>query len=331
MGSPGCGRASVATVAILVVGMLLARTVRADTPPWAIGVTDEQKASAYSFLERGNTMLLDKHYAEALEQYKAAVAVWDHPAIRFNIVRCLIYLDRPVEASDNLKRALEYGAAPLEEGVYAEALTLDKLLSNQIGQVAVSCHQQDVRVTLDGQEPALCPASKTKRIALGPHQLVATRDAFLTRTVDVVVIGGQTKEVELVLAPIAKSFQLVHRWATWKPWLVFGVGIAVAGIGAVIELNAVSQIDSYDRSVAQNCHQVTCVPGDPNAMKLDDGLRTRAELESRIAVSVLAVGAVTAAVGATMLYLNRGRLVESLTPAISVRSGGASLSLGRSF
>ena len=71
----------------------LARTYAVD----AYG--DSQKAQAQKILEEGNALFLKKDYAQALEKYKAAVAKWDHPAIRFNMVRCLIQLDKPVEAS----------------------------------------------------------------------------------------------------------------------------------------------------------------------------------------------------------------------------------------
>src|SRR3954469_25031644 len=110
-------------VAVAVIG--LAAPAHADTPPWSVGVTDAQKAEAQKNLDAGNALFLDKKYAEALEKYRAAVAAWDHPAIRFNIVRCLIQLDKAVEASDNLKLALKYGSAPLEEAVYTEALSYE--------------------------------------------------------------------------------------------------------------------------------------------------------------------------------------------------------------
>jgi len=59
-------------------------------------------------------------------------------------VRCLIQLDRAVEAAENLELALKYGAAPLEENVYAEAIAYQKLLANQVGEVAVKCEQPGV-------------------------------------------------------------------------------------------------------------------------------------------------------------------------------------------
>lgn len=312
-----------------------AAPVHADTPAWSVGVTDAKKAEAQKFLEAGNALFLDRKYAEALEKYKSAVAAWDHPAIRFNIVRCLIQLDKPVEASDNLKQALKYGAAPLEEAVYTEALAYEKLLSNQIGDLTISCAQSDVRITLDGQPLATCPAKETRRVSPGPHQLVGTKHGLLPKTVEVVVIGGRTQEVPVKLDPLGQAAKIEHRWATWKPWVVFGAGFAIAGIGGALDLTAVSDMDSYDRTVAQNCSVTACLKGDPRLADVAH-LKTDAERTTKIAGSIMILGAATVATGAVMLYLNRGRTVypesiEKLTPSVTPLDGGAALSVSGAF
>src|SRR5258706_3322048 len=108
--------------ACALIVLACGRTGRADdaTAPWSQGVSAEHKAAAKKLLEAGNVAFLERRYNEALDLYKRAVAEWDHPAIRFNIVRCLIQLDRPVDATENLEAALKYGATPLEDAVYAE-------------------------------------------------------------------------------------------------------------------------------------------------------------------------------------------------------------------
>ncbi|MDB4956155.1 MAG: hypothetical protein JWO36_3724, partial [Myxococcales bacterium] len=115
---------------VLVLALGVSTRVHAeDVPPWAAGVSDAHKKSAKTLLDSGNVLFLGHDYVAALEQYKQAVAAWDHPAIRFNIVRCLIQLDRSLDAFDNLQLALKYGAAPLEAAVYNEALAYQKLLA----------------------------------------------------------------------------------------------------------------------------------------------------------------------------------------------------------
>lgn len=306
----------------------------ADTPPWSIGVTETQKAQAQQFLEQGNALFLDKKYGEAMEKYKAAVGAWDHPAIRFNIVRCLIQLDRPVEASDNLKLALKYGAAPLEEAVYSEALAYEKLLANQIASITVKCTQPGVKMTLDGQPLATCPAEELRRVTPGSHQLVGSKEGFLTRSFEVVVIGGKEQHVSISLDPVEKAARIEHRWSTWVPWVVFAGGFAVTGFGGVLDLVAVQEMDSYDRAVAQKCASRACAEGDLDPSDLD--LESSAERKSAIAVGIMIAGGATIATGAVMLYLNRGRTVypsavERITPSVNPVEGGATLSFSGRF
>src|ERR1044071_9661205 len=134
-----------------VIAILLALAMPAAAQPWAQGVSDTQKAQAQKKLEEGNGLFLSRKYKEALEADEAATASWDHPAIRFNMVRCLIQLDRPVEASDELNKALKYGKDPFDQAIYNEALNYQKLLASQIAEVEISCKQGGAKVTLDGQ------------------------------------------------------------------------------------------------------------------------------------------------------------------------------------
>jgi hypothetical protein len=329
---------------LAIAGALAAATpAHAETPPWSVGVTDAQKAEAQTFLDAGNALFLDKKYAEALEKYKAAVGAWDHPAIRFNIVRCLIQLDKPVDAFDNLKLALKFGAAPLEEAVYAEALSYDKLLSNQIADLAVACSQPGVKITLDGQPLGTCPAKETRRVSPGQHQIVGTKQGFLTRTIEVVAIGGKQQSAMISLDPLEKAALIEHRWAQSVPWGVFIGGFAVAGFGGLVNVSAAQDMDRYDASVARNCPTVACKvspsgPDDPGPFvpSADAELKGRAELKTAIGVSLMVVGGATIATGAVMLYMNRGRTVypetiERMTPSISPMQGGATFTLSGAF
>lgn len=197
------------TSRVLIVLLLCASpAVARPTPPWAVGVSEQNKQTAQRALDEGNALFLDKKYSEALAKYQAAVAAWDHPAIRFNIVRCLIQLDRQVEAADNLKLALKYGAAPLEDAVYNEALAYEKLLANQIGELSIECKQSGVVLTLDGQPLATCPAREVRRVSPGPHQVLGRKEGFLPRAIEVVVLGGKQQEVKLELDPGATRYEI---------------------------------------------------------------------------------------------------------------------------
>ena len=322
-------------LAFLVVTPVIARA-EADQP-WAKGVTDQQKAQAQKFLEEGNALFLDKKYAEALEKFKAAVGVWDHPAIRFNMVRCLIQLDRPVDASDNLALALKYGAAPMDEAVYNEALSYQKLLANQIGDLDVHCEQAGVKITLDGQQLINCPGKEHRRVSPGQHQIVGTKDGFLTKTTEVVVLGSKQQEAAVSLVPLTKAAKIVHRWPAWIPWTVFGGGLAVVGIGGLVQLQASDNMSSYDRGIARDCAGTGCT-----STKVDSSLtdqKNAALLDNKIAISVMSVGIAAAVAGGVMLYMNRGQTVyeggvEKIGPAtvgIIPHDGGGIMTVSGRF
>jgi hypothetical protein len=297
-------------------------TARADTPPWANGVTDERKAEARRQLEAGNALFVEHRYADALAAYRGAVAAWDHPAIRFNIVRCEIQLDDPLAAADDLALALKYGAAPLEDSVYTEALSYQKLLASQLAEIELVCEQPGVEVTLDGEKLAACPHREVRRVRAANHQLVAVKPTFLTISRSVVALGGNRERIKIELVPLARAARVTRRWATWKPWLVFGGGLATAALGGGLQLKASSDMATYDRQVTLQCGG-RCQPG-----QVDDGLRRTAIVENRAAIAVIAVGAAATAVGTMLLYINR---THTEYPTVEPVPRGAVVSIGGAF
>jgi hypothetical protein len=321
---------------------------RAGDEPWAVGVTEQQKEAAQKLLTEGNNLFVEKKYPEALEKYNLAIKSWDHPAIRFNIVRCLIQLDKPVEASDNLVIALKYGQAPLEQALYDEALNYQKLLAQQIGELDVHCEQAGVKVTLDGQALLTCPGKEHRRVAPGQHQLVGTKDGYLTSHTEVVVLGAKTADSKIQLVELGKAAKVVHRWPTWLPWTVFGGGLALAGVGGLVQYLASSDMNQYDRDISTACGGTGCaptvpIPGDtmggmmPNP-NIHTDLKDRAQLENKLAIGVMTVGFGAAIAGGVMLYMNRGRTVyeeaQKPAPAITIAptaNGGGMLTFAGSF
>jgi hypothetical protein len=298
----------------VVVALLVGLAAPVAAQPWADGVSDARKADAQKLLEEGNQLFLQKKFKEALAKYQAAIAAWDHPAIHFNIVRCLIRLDRTVEASDELTKALKYNDEPFETAIYNEALNYQKLLATQIAEIEIKCSQAGAKVTLDGQSLMNCPGQQKRRVAPGQHGVIATKEGFLPKNVEVVIVGGKTESVDLQLVPLAKAAKIVHRWPAWIPWVVFGGGLAVAGVGGLIQINANDLMNDYDRTIARDCAVTGCDLEQTN----DQGEKVYADLIAKretserrnvIAISVISVGAAGAVAGGVMLWLNRGRTV----------------------
>ena len=305
----------------MAVVFAIAATAHADSEPWKRGVTPAQMETAQRLLEAGNELLLERDYTRALAKYEEAVAAWDHPAIRFNMVRCLIQLDRIVEATENLERALAYGAAPLEDTVYTEALAYQKLLANQVATVTVACAQPGVAVTLDGKPLMTCPGKEVRRVVPGQHQIVGKKAGLLTRTAEVIVLGGKHEEVTLTLDPLTARGKLTHRWATWLPWTVIGAGVVVTGGGVLVQRLATNTRDDYLATLANDC-QNSCPEGYAQDRK------DRAVLENRIAIGMIGAGAAALVTGGVLLYLNRGRVVY---PEAMVDSNGATIGVSGRF
>jgi len=133
-------RAALFVAALCLVGVGAEQAASAQ--PWSQGVSEASKTEAKRLLEEGNTLYLAGDYQTAQLRYEAALESWDHPAIRFNLVRCLIQLGQSVPASENLQLALKFGKEPFDDTVYQEALSYQKLLEGQIGEVEVSCSQE---------------------------------------------------------------------------------------------------------------------------------------------------------------------------------------------
>ena len=270
--------------------------------PWQVGVTDGQKATAQRWLDQGNELFVQDRYKDALVAYQQGLAVWDHPAIRFNVARTLIALDRLLEAEANLEAAMAHGAEPLAD-VWAEAVNYRTLLAHQLATLAVRCTQAGVAVSLDGEALAPCPAETSRRVLPGRHVVVARRPDYLTITREPVVLGGQPARVDLTLIALRDAAVTRTRWPIWKPWAVVGAAAAVAGLGAVVELDARATLDDYRAALADECGERGCAGGRPSAATA--ALERRAVVRDRVGVSLMVAGGVGLATGVALLLANR--------------------------
>jgi hypothetical protein len=336
-------RAALIAAFVCGIGVIIGAEQLAIAQPWSQGVSEKQKADAKVALDEGNRLYLATEYKTAAEKYELALKSWNHPAIRFNYVRSLVQLGRNAEAGDNLQQALQYGKEPFTDEVYQEVLSYQKLLANQFGEIEVGCKQDGAKLTFDGK-PFIekCPGKQKARVAPGKHAVVATADGFMTKEMPVIVIGGAQQNVDVELVPLDKAAKVVHRWPTWIPWVVFGSGLAVAGFGVLLEVDARGQMSDYDQQVAIQCATMGCDLRNPMPGSIEESLvnqREGAESRDRLAVGVIAVGAVGAAIGGVMLFMNRGRTVyEDPTgkdgPVVNVtptRDGGGMVTLGGRF
>jgi hypothetical protein len=276
-----------------------------DAQPWSVGVTDAQRARAQELLDRGNDLFLTQAYGEALKAYGEALRIWDHPAIRFNMVRALINLGRTLEAYDNLVRAMAYGPAPLTELVYADAVSYLRLLEAQIGTLEISCAEPSAHVTLDGQAVLTGPGKVERRLLPGPHQVIAAKAGFLPQTREVMALPAKAIAVSMSLIRLEDAAIEVRRWAPWKPWAVVGGGLSIVAAGGLLQARARADYRSYDAEVEERCPSIGC--DDAQLSRAARDLHQQAWWETRVGIGSVITGGVVTVAGLVGVVLNLPR------------------------
>jgi hypothetical protein len=303
-----------------------------DHRPWAAGVSRAEQEAALELYVSGNHEFAEARFAQALAKYREAIRHWDHPAIRFNMAVCLIQLDLPIEAMNDLQRSLVFGEGPIGSVAYAEALTYRKLLDAQLAHLTIRSREPGTQITVDGKHPIIAPATLDEFLLPGEHQVVATRAGFVTVTRTLVLGAGKQMSYEIPALEV-KMTALVRRWPPWVPWLVLAGGGAMVGGGALSYAAASTNFASYDRDVAARCPH-GCDAVERAAFPDLARRRSRADTEQAIAFSLFAAGGVAVVTGVVGLVLNSPRMqVESIRslPVVTPLPGGAVLSAAGEF
>jgi hypothetical protein len=144
------------------------------------------------------------------------------------------------------------------------------------------------------------------------------------------LMPGATEPIDVSLQSIQQATRTRTRWKTWKPWAVAGGGVAFAGLGLLLDLQASSDMDTYEAQVASLCADDGCQPGE-----LSTSFESRALLENKIAIGMMAVGAAVVVTGVTMVIMNRPQayMPEGNRPMVTptVTPGGAGVAVSGRF
>jgi hypothetical protein len=320
-------RAAAALIALLG----WTRVAAADVP-WAAGVAQTDQTKANELFAEANELFAQQAHAPALAKYQAALALWDHPLIAFNMAVTLVRLDRLLEAADAIDRALRFGASPFPtREQYQQALDYQKLVSGRVGTIEVACGQQDVFVLLDGKPWFTCPGKQASRVLAGEHVIVGERAGFMTSSRRIVVAGAATRRAELALVPLSDAVALEYRWPRWLPWTAAGSGAAIALGGAALWFAGQRHMDRFEADFKELCPKGCSadLDGNPTERQLARE-RDGARLEGTIGVTLLAAGGAIAIGGVVWAVVNRPHHV---TPTLELgpTGGGGAARLGWQF
>jgi tetratricopeptide (TPR) repeat protein len=323
----------------IVTGILLAATLdaRADTDrrptAWSKGVPDVAQRRALQLFQDGNVFFEQAKYTEAIAKYEQALAVWDHPNIRFNMAICLINMRQPLVAWQHLEQALRFGAAPLGKRLHAEAMTYRAALGASLAELKITATQPEVTVMLDGGQVLVGAGERTLKLLAGKHQLVASRRGYVTDSRALDLPAGQPVVERIALVPERVKVERENydrRWPWWTPWIVAGSAVAIGGVGAGLYASARTDIKRYDQDLATLC-PLGCAPGDIPA-SLSSRERS-ARRKSGVAVGMLISAGALAIGSGVMAILNRPRKVEDrrADPELTVAPGYVGVGLTIAF
>jgi hypothetical protein len=314
-------------VAALVL-MLAPRVAVADTPPWAQGVSKATQDKANALFAEANQLFAQRAHAPALEKYEQAIALWDHPLIRFNMAVTLIHLDRILEAADQLELALRYGEKPFDAEHYQQALDYQTLIAGRVGYIEASCTQPGAHVSLDGKPWFQCPGTQKQRVLSGEHVVGGDQPGFVASSQHLFATGGAVTTARVALVSLDSAVVLHYPVQRWVPWSVGAAGAAVALAGLAVWLDGKDMLDNFNSNFA-----TTCASGCPSNLAGQPYLeseRSGAKLRGEIGVSMIAAGGAAAAAGVTWAIINKPHRELPAIEAAPTR-GGATASVGWRF
>lgn len=311
----------------LLVVIALAGTAYAEDP-WASGVSIAHQQQANQLFAEANQLFAQQAHAPALEKYKAAIALWDHPLIRFNMAVTEIRLDRILDAAEDLDRALRYGNTPFTPELYQEALDYQALVKKQVGVIEASCDQRDVHVQLDGKPWLACPGKQRQKVLAGEHVVLAEGKDLMARSQRIVVAGGATTTQDLHLVSIESAVIMKYRYRRWVPYTVTAVGVAVAGGGLAAWLAGRSQMDQFTADFTTNCPAGCQADLSDKPLLRDE--RDSARLKGDIGIGMMAAGGAVAVTGIILTIANKA---ERVLPSVEAAPtpGGAAARIGWTF
>jgi hypothetical protein len=301
-----------------------------EPKPWAEGVPQDVQDKASALYEEGNTLFAQQAHAPALDKYKQAIALWEHPLIRFNMAVTEIRLDRILEAADDLEKALKYGDKPFKPELYQQALDYQSLVKGRVGFIEASCDEAGARLLLDGKPWFDCPKSNKIRVLAGEHAIVGSKDGYLTASTKVVVEGGETVQQKVKLVPLDSAVVLKYPYRRWIPWTMTGLGLAV-GLGGVgtwfVGKNQMDQFEAdYYTQCQLGCEHNLTAPEHRSLKAQEQG----AHLKGQVGIAMMGIGGAVAVTGIVLAIMNRP-IRELPNVEVAPQAGGGMAKVGWSF
>ena len=160
---------------------------------------DDARVRAGAMLKEGNALMDAKKYADALQRFESAYRLFGSPKIFFSIAEAHDKLQVYARAAQYYQRFVDE-ADDAPEKLLARAKQRLQSLEPYIGRISLSCEEDGVSVTIDG-EPVGDTPLRPQWAKAGPHKVAGKKAGFLPFESTVVVKPGEKKTVMLLVEP----------------------------------------------------------------------------------------------------------------------------------
>jgi hypothetical protein len=276
-----------------------------ESAPWEHNVSKESQQRAEKLFLEANDHLKEGRFPAAEAKYREALAIWEHPAIDYNLTQILHRQGNLLAVHRHLTRALRYGQAALGETRFKRAQTLLSSTEKLLSRVEITCDVPGASVWLDDKQLLSCPGRSETFELPGVRTISTRKDGYPANDRPRTLTAGQTTSLHIErLYDDAAMHVTTSRWPVWIPWTLVGTGVALAGGGGVLHLKARSSYQRFDERVSR-CGATGCPP--------DSGLSQmvrRGDKFQWAALGTYTVGGAMAAAGTVLVLLNRESSVE---------------------
>lgn len=221
----------------LLVPLLFAALMITPVPAAGQDVPREKLEEFEQHVAAGATLYKKEQYDQALEQFRQARNIADHPKLSYKIGRTLEQLNRCAKARSAYRRYLDYEGLDDSDRESARKRLEGLDDCKPLGQLDVRCVPETARVAI-GKQTFDCPTSVD--LEAGSYQLEVSADGHPSRQVEVDVRPDTTREKTVDLT---RSSTPPTDWRPYAQWGGIGLGGALLVGGLVSDLSAIARHD----------------------------------------------------------------------------------------
>ena len=273
----------------LVLLSLLAQAGAQTTDP-------ESKAKAQVLLKDGAQSYRQGAFADALEKFDQAYAIFPSPKLLINIGQANRELGRPVEAVDAFEKFLSL-SSDASPDLIAEAKRSVNELAPKVGKLLIDCTLSGAEITVDGKKVGQTPLVDLVRVSPGSHQVTATHPSSIpvVQTVDVAAGTVQTLSIRprsiadaavVTQVPSSPSSPTLDLQAARPPsqagddtgwwlgrkwtWVAAGSTVVFVGIAAIAGSSMQSKFDDLKKTcgTAAGANWTGCSSSDTSSLDI---------------------------------------------------------------